>query len=192
MIAVDSTFLPLLLDYPTRSRPDPSTGAPVERLQERIELLIETLGDAHETIIIPTPVLHEFLMLVDTDGPKYLTTIEKDPLYRVESFDQLAAIELTIMRRKKTAGLSKKARKRQSPMETWAKISFDRQIVAIAKVHQVHTIYSDDDGVRRFAADNKIKAVGVSELPLPAIEPQMSFEDLASNLSVEDKTSGKD
>jgi hypothetical protein len=34
---------------------------------------------------------------------------------------------------------------------TWAKIKYDRQIVAIAKVHGVEAIYSDDGNIRSFA-----------------------------------------
>lgn len=190
MVAVDSNFLPLLLGHPTASRSDPSTKAPPERLQERIDLLIETLENNEETIIIATPVLHEFLMLAGDDGPKYLSRIEKDPLYTVESFDQLAAIELVIMRRKKAATHSQKARSRQTPNETKAKINFDRQIVAIAKVHKAHTIYSDDGGVRNFATENKIRVVGVLELPLPEPIAQMSFEDITTAFSSGDAPDG--
>src|SRR5437588_7452083 len=50
---------------------------------------------------------------------------------------------------------------------TYAKITFDRQIVAIAKVNNVTVIYSDDDGVRKFAERNGLTVVRTWELPLP-------------------------
>ena len=81
------------------------------------------------------------------------------------------------MRLKKTTTLSKKALKRQTAAETWAKVSFDRQIVAIAKVNGAHTIYSDDRGVKNFASEHKIKVVRTWELPRPK-GSQMTFEEL--------------
>jgi hypothetical protein len=43
----------------------------------------------------------------------------------------------------------------------------DRQIVATAKLHKVHTIYSDDGDVRDIAEDVGIKGIATWELPLP-------------------------
>jgi hypothetical protein len=54
------------------------------------------------------------------------------------------------------------------PAETpWQKVKYDRQIVAISKVHKVHTIYSNDDHVRVIAENLGIKVVPCWELPLP-------------------------
>ena len=49
----------------------------------------------------------------------------------------------------------------------WQKVKIDRQIVAISKVHQVKTIYSDDSDVRKIAEDVGIKTVSTWELSLP-------------------------
>lgn len=167
MVAVDSTFFPYLLNHQTRVPSDPATGKPVERIEERIELLIETLQEDGETIIIPTPALSEFLVLAKEDGPNYLKIIHKSPLFQVQPFDERAAIELAAIRLAEEKTLGKKALKRQTPQETWAKISFDRQIVAIAKVNNAHTIYSEDTGVANFAHKNRIKVIRVWELPKP-------------------------
>lgn len=164
MIAVDNNFLTLMLHPSARPPLDPSTGMPVSRLDERIELLIEELDEARETIIIPTPVLAEFLMLAGKDGPKYLTEINKRSLFRVEPFDERAAIELAAVElsiRRKTAD------KRDGAQGTWAKIKFDRQIVTIAKVNGAGKIYSDDEGVEKFARRCGISVVKTWELPLP-------------------------
>jgi hypothetical protein len=49
----------------------------------------------------------------------------------------------------------------------WAKVKFDRQIVAIAKVIGATEIYSDDGHVSRLAKQANIKCIGVADLPLP-------------------------
>ena len=47
----------------------------------------------------------------------------------------------------------------------------DRQIVAIAKVHGVDELYTDDGGVRRLAESDGIRVKGVADLPLPPVGP---------------------
>jgi predicted nucleic acid-binding protein len=164
MVGVDNTFLTLLFHPKARPPKDPSTGLPVDRLDERIDLLIETLEEDAETIIIPTPVLTEFLVLAENDGPRYLTEIDQNRLYRIEPFDVKAAIELAAFHLHVRAS---GGGRRGVQEGTYAKISFDRQIVAIAKVNGAHTIYSDDEGVKKFAERHGITVVATWELPLP-------------------------
>lgn len=56
---------------------------------------------------------------------------------------------------------------RNAGAETWAKLKFDRQIVAIAKVVGATTVYSDDDGVETVATRSKIQVTRTCDLPLP-------------------------
>jgi predicted nucleic acid-binding protein len=165
MVLFDNTFLTLVL-HPTLKRPpiDPNTKRVVENIPERVELLLETLENDRETIIIPTPVLTEFLLLIGGDGPRILAHFDSDRNYQVEAFDQRAAVELAEMNR---AIRAKGGGRRGDQEGTYAKITFDRQIVAIAKVNGVNTIYSDDDGVKKFAERNGIHVVRTWELPLP-------------------------
>jgi predicted nucleic acid-binding protein len=165
MVLFDNTFLTLVL-HPTLKRPpiDPNTGRVVDNVPERVELLLETLESDRETIIIPTPVLTEFLILVGNDGPRLLSQIDSDRNYEVKAFDQMAAVELAEMNREIRA---KGGGRRGDQEGTYAKIIFDRQIVAIAKVNTVSAIYSDDDGVYKFAKKNGIDVVRTWELPLP-------------------------
>jgi predicted nucleic acid-binding protein len=165
MVVVDNTFLSLLLHPNARPPRDPSTGFPVERVADRIDVLIGALEEDGETIIVPTPVLTEFLILADKDGPKYLADLNSKRTFQVVSFDQKAAIELAAIHLASRA--SKKADKRAGAEGTWAKINFDRQIVAIAKANNAHTIYSDDEDVEKFAKRCDIDVVRTWELPLP-------------------------
>jgi predicted nucleic acid-binding protein len=173
MVLFDNSFLTLVL-HPTVKRPpkDPATGRTVDRVQERVDLLLETLERDRETIIIPAPVLTEFLILIgEEDGSRLVTAIENDKNYQIESFDKRAAIELAVMSR----GIRAKGGRRGDQTETWAKIQFDRQIVAIAKVYNVTAIYSDDKGLGSFAEKNGLKVVRTWELPLPEEDAQQSL-----------------
>jgi predicted nucleic acid-binding protein len=178
MVVVDNTFLTLILHPNARPPRDPATNLPVDRLVERIELMIDMLSEDSETIIIPAPVLTEFLVLADKEGPKYISQIDQSPLFRVEPFDQRAAVELAALH------LSIRASgggRRGGQAATYAKITFDRQIVAIARVNSVNTIYSDDDGVKKFAERYEIQVVQSWELPLPPEKhPLLRYAEEAS------------
>ena len=179
MVAIDSTFFPYLFNHPTRIPKDPATDKPVEVINERINLLIETLQEDKETIIIPTPALSEFLVLAKQDGPKYLKEFTTNALYAIKPFDIIAAIELAAIRLDMEKKLSKRELKAQSPESTYAKICFDRQIIAIAKANNAHTIYSEDSGVAAFATNLGIKVVQVWTLPKPK-DTQIPFPFLNS------------
>jgi predicted nucleic acid-binding protein len=189
MIVIDNTLLSLLLHPKARPPQDPTTGSPVDRLEDRLELLLQDWEEDNETILIPTPVLSEFLILADKDGPAYLSDIDANPHFIVAAFDQKAAVELAVMN---LAVLSKsKPKNRRGDAEgTWAKIVFDRQIVAIAKSNGASVIYSDDNGLEKFAKQQLISVVKTWEIPLPpakqidlpGVEPKpkarkIAFED---------------
>lgn len=53
------------------------------------------------------------------------------------------------------------------PIVTKAKIKFDRQVVAIAKVEGADTLYTHDTGLRDVALANGLRVVMTWELPLP-------------------------
>lgn len=190
MIAVDSTFLPLLLKHATSPPIDPATDQPITQLEERVTLLIDQLEDQKETVLIPTPVLGEFLVLAKQDGQKYLKLIDRNPLFKVADFDTLATIEWAAVRLDELAKMSKKAVKRETLSETKAKISFDRQIVVIAKVNNAHTIYSDDRRVKTFAEKLGIKVIRTWELlepPKPPEDPQLNLDLIPYEASLSDE-----
>src|SRR6266404_2670278 len=147
MEAVDNTFLSLLIHPKAKPPLDPATGKPVEHLADRIELLIDRLETDGETLLIPTPALSEFLVLAGNDGPKYLAEITSNRLFLLADFDTKAAIELAAM----NISIRSSGSKRGAAQGTWAKITFDRQIVAIAKVNNARVIYTDDGEVATFA-----------------------------------------
>ena len=58
---------------------------------------------------------------------------------------------------------------------SWAKVKYDRQIVAIAAVARAEHIYSDDSDVRRLAKRAGIAVSGVADLPLPPENPNLNL-----------------
>src|SRR5438094_8984202 len=94
MVGIDSTFLSLMLHPKARPPRDPSTGKPVDRVEDRIEKLFDDLAADGERIILPTPSLCEFLILADRQAPTYLDKLSAMKTILVRPFDEKAAIEL--------------------------------------------------------------------------------------------------
>jgi predicted nucleic acid-binding protein len=170
MVVFDATFLSHLLYPKSRSPLDPSTGQPVEKAKERIESLIQSLQDAKQKIIIPTPALSE-LLAVASNPQEILELITSSRWFELFPFDQKAAIECA-----ESIRATRKAGKKKLS-STWAKAKFDYQVIAIAIVSGADTIYSDDEDIRRYLARRAgIKVVTISQLPLPPPQ-QMALYD---------------
>jgi hypothetical protein len=164
MVVFDTTVLSLLLRPGARPPLDRATGVPVTYARERLEGLVETLQKTRTVVIIPSPVLSELLIKAGTAGSAIIAAIEQSSAFRVASFDKRAAIELAQIT---NASLATARERREAVAATAAKIKFDRQIIAIAKVQQATAIYSDDEQLIAFAEANAITCVRVADLPIP-------------------------
>lgn len=165
MVAVDAGFLSLMLHPSAKPPNDPSTGKPTERAAERVEQLFEDLDAARERILIPTPALCEFLVLAGKDGPQYLNDIAIQVTFMIQPFDLRAASEVASMELFARRKGSKRAPAREDA--PWQKVKFDRQIVAIAKLHGARTIYSDDGDIRNIAEEIGVRVVPCWKLSFP-------------------------
>lgn len=145
MVVFDASILLLLLNPEARPPTDPSTDAPVTRCQDRLEHLIETFEKDRIKVVIPTPVLSETLVRAGDTGPEYLNQLSGSAKFKIVSFDTRAAVELAAMTREAVDSGDKKG----GSKAPWAKVKFDRQIVAIARIEGAHCIYSDDEGIKR-------------------------------------------
>jgi predicted nucleic acid-binding protein len=164
MVAIDNTFLSLMLHPHAKPPKDPATGKPVERIDDRIEKLLEDLDSESERMILPTPVLCEFLILVGRVPPGFLDKFSEMKNLLVRPFDEKAAIELAAREVEDRL----KRGKRAGSASPWAKLRFDRQIVAIARTNGATRIYSDDKDVMKFATRLGIEVIRTWELPLPS------------------------
>ena len=171
MVVFDTTFLLHLID-PNASPPlNPSSGQPVTHAYQRIRRLVSSPNDGHDKIIIPTPALAELLIIAEKAGSKYLDNFTRAAVFQVESFDVRAAVELAIM----TAKDIKDGDKRAGSTATMAKLKFDRQIVAIAKVNGGSTIYTNDEYLMKFARARDVETVALWDLPLPPEDAQIDW-----------------
>ena len=182
MVVIDATILMLFFrpDVPVPAAPG---GGKIDLVTERIDYLIQTLEKARTKIIVPTPVLSEILVRAGSSASQEIVEkLNRMAAFRVESFDARAAIEVAAMTRDALA-VGTKGKKKATPADTYAKIKYDRQIVAIAKVTRATAIYSDDGHIRTIAALEDIPVIGLSELPIPdsALQP-----DLFRHAEVED------
>lgn len=98
----------------------------------------------------------------------------KPPITLIADFNTKAAVELATM----SIDVRKKAGTRRGGAGgTWAKITFDRQIAAIAIIHNASTIYSDDGDLEKLGKQHGISVVRTWELPLPkAKQAPLPFE----------------
>lgn len=181
MVVIDATTLLLLL-RPDSGRPiDSNTGLPVTEVRDRIEFLIATLEKEKSKLIVPTPALSEVLVRAPpSDAPRLVEEINKAAVFRIAPFDALAAIEVAAITRTAISRGDKKSGSR----DTWAKVKYDRQIVAIARVLQAPVIYSDDQGIRAIAKEAGITVVGIADLPLPPkiAQRELEFPDTAEEV----------
>jgi predicted nucleic acid-binding protein len=130
MVVIDTKFLALMLGLKVRSRKDPSTQI-VDRLEDRIEKLLEDLDGESERIIVPTPVLSEFLIFAAKDSSAYLEKLAGLKNFLIKPFDEMAAIELAAVEVEDRA----RGDKRGGSISDWTKIRFDRQIIAVARTN---------------------------------------------------------
>jgi len=168
MVVIDTKFLMLMLGL--KARKDPP-GQSVDRLEDRIEKLLQDLDSESERLIVPTPVLAEFLILAGKDSSAYLEKLGSMKNILIKPFDEMAAIDLAAVEVDDRA----KGDKRGGSAGDWTKVRFDRQIVHIAKTNRAKRIYSDDKDIARFAAKLGIEVLGTGDLDLPAAK-QINME----------------
>ena len=159
----DAGFLYILFDGKARIPRDKSGVPVIDRAQERIDYLVQTMSQRKDKIIVPTPALAEFMLLAADRWSDYLTIIRRKAVFEIAGFDDPEAVEPVEHWRKH--GDSK--RLKQNSPETWAKLKYDRQIIAIASTHRVECIYSTDSDLQRFAVQLNKACHNLTDLPLP-------------------------
>src|SRR5260370_20265894 len=118
----------------------PNAASDIDRPRDRIDFRISDLHGKGARIIVPTPALSELLVKTGHSSKEIINLVSKTSRLVDAPFDVKAAIEAAIITRQAIKGGSKKG----SHPGNWAKVKFDRQIVAIARANDAQEIYSDD------------------------------------------------
>jgi predicted nuclease of predicted toxin-antitoxin system len=134
-------------------------GKPVAQFKERIRSLIEDLSAANDVLGIPAPALAETLVRSGPNRAQYMKILSDTWKFQLLPFDARAAID--------TADLIAAIKTSKEKWDTWAKVKFDIQIVAIAKAEGASIIYSDDRDVENYAKRFGIQVIRLCDLPLP-------------------------
>lgn len=166
-VLFDTSTLLLALDPDARPPLDPSTKKPLEHGKQRVEYLIRTLSKARTKVLIPAPVLAEVLVHAGDAANNYIQVLQQSP-FRIVPFDMRAAIEWA----ESVAHNRSRPGRKSTP---WAKVKFDHQITAIAKVEAVGTVYSDDRDIFSLAKQTGLHVVRSFDLPLDPDDRQLNL-----------------
>lgn len=163
MVVFDANFLIYFLDPRIKG----GVGS-----NPRVDYLVATIQKIGERIIVPTPALSELLVKAGDAGLKYLEIIARSKFFRVAEFGERAAVEAAALTREAIAKGSKRG---ATPEADGAKVKFDRQIVAIARVVGASTIYTNDGQLVRHAKAAGIEAIDLAGLPDAPVIPQLEL-----------------
>lgn len=137
----------------------------------KLEHLIAELQRKKIKIVIPTPALAEFLARAGKTRDANHQRLSTTAAFRIAPFDSRAAMECALMLDAALTGGDKRAQ-----AKTWAKAKFDWQIVAIAKVANARTLYSEDDDIARLGQRLGLAVIKTDDLPLPDSARQAELE----------------
>jgi len=173
---VDATFLLHLFAPPgTVGVVQDANGVPVTMPKERVQGLVDELEKTGTTIIVGTPALSEIMVHAGVQaGQQWLQIVNQSKAFKVVPFDTKSVIEVALM-----AGHAVKGQRGKSAtVETYAKLKYDRQIVAIAKTEGATTFYTDDDRQGNLARQLGMTVRGLADLPIPttAARRELPFE----------------
>lgn len=161
MVVFDASILLLALDSAARAPQGVKCAA------ERVKRLILDIAGQGGKIGIPTPALSEVLVRAGAMHDEYLQVLNDDSIFAILPFDYKAALNAADDIRGR--GLRAESGGRGT---TRAKIKFDRQIVAIAKVNGADAIYSDDADIIRHAQRAGLAARRSADLDMPPEQGQ--------------------
>lgn len=169
-VAFDASFM-LYLFAPAGDVGTPldADQVPITFAKARVQALLKALEAADTRIVIPTPALSEVMVRSGVEaGQSYLSILDKSKVFRIAAFDQIAAVELPLMYGLQRGGSDLKA----ATDGTYAKVKYDRQIVAIARTAGCRVLYSDDRNQRNFAKRVGLEVRGLGDCEVPADDAQ--------------------
>ncbi|WP_236722734.1 PIN domain-containing protein [Pantoea latae] len=157
---------------------DPVLGSQIKDVKRRAEALLDRIESLNGTIIVPTPVLAEYLVGIHKNHQQErLNIIRSVSCFETAPFDELAAIECASLP-------TLQELKKISTEGTANKIKFDRQIIAIAIAIGVDEVWTHDKGVHERCKHLKIPVFTLSSIEPAPIQSTMDFSQSIENKSV--------
>jgi predicted nucleic acid-binding protein len=163
VVVFDTSFLIPLLDPRVKG---------FGEVDAKLLHLVETLDKQKDVVIVPTPALSELLIGAGDAAPQYLEILNRTPRFRIASFGPRAAVEAAARHREALRAGDKK-----EGSESWAKVKFDRQIIAIAKVEGAERIYSQDADIHRFGKAEGLEVYRLADLDDPPPKTPDLFDE---------------
>lgn len=169
-VALDNTFLSVLLNPESKPVYRPGTTDVVEMAKERAESVIAGLEQARRKIILPAPALAELLTVIGPEAEQYLNVIARSRVFEVGAFDRRGASELAFLNRNVFTTPD------EDRLDTYQKRKVDRQIIAICKVYGVSELYTDDRGLTTRAQLCGITPVALCDVAIPDSAKQRALD----------------
>ncbi|WP_446471080.1 type II toxin-antitoxin system VapC family toxin [Xenorhabdus stockiae] len=141
---------------------NPVTKTEITYPELRAEALLDQIEANGDVIVIPTPVLAEYLLGVigHNEQEKHIIMIEKMSCFEILPFEEISALECAQL------PTLKELREMIGKDITASKIKFDRQIVAIAKAFNINEVWTHDSQVF-----TKCQDIGITVKSLADISP---------------------
>jgi predicted nucleic acid-binding protein len=166
-LLVDNNILIQILAPNKTGLTHPETKAALDRVDERAQAFVSDAERKNALILIPTPVLSEFLIGVEESKyQKYLDVLNGSACVEVVNFDTAAAIECARLPDKKELA-------QISPGEYAKKLTYDRQIVGISIAAMADEVWSHDDSLRKIASSRGLTVRSLADIEPPAVQSQM-------------------
>lgn len=170
IVCLDATALICLLDSRVSELTSPE-GSSVNRMQERMDYMIETIDEVRGSAIVPAPALAELLVGAGAQRAAMLRALEGRRAVRVVPFDKMAAVHCANL----DAQAISEGDKRDGVRSSWQKVKIDRQIVATAQLARCERIITGDPDVEKIAGRAAIETTFVWELDLPPEDAQQEL-----------------
>lgn len=142
---------------------NPRDNTKVDNVHLRAKALKDYIEQIGGVIIVPTPVLAEYLVGIDKEKHiDHVNLISSMSCFELVSFDEIAAIECA-----KLPTLQEIRQLASSAENTSSKIKFDRQIISIAKANNVNEVWSHDKNVFKKCTDLGISIKSLADIAPP-------------------------
>jgi len=166
-LLVDNNILIQVLAPNITGLTHPGTKNALERVSERAQAFVAEAERKNALIIIPTPVLSEFLIGVEISKyQEYLDVLNGSACFEIVDFDTAAAIECAqLPDRKELAQIS--------PDQYAKKLTYDRQIVAIALAAMANEVWSHDDSLRKIASSRGLAVKSLADIEPSPVQGQI-------------------